>query len=499
MAVLADRRGAGDEHELVSLLHKRLRFLILVFIVFYGVTGVLMRVLYLQARDLTLDTWANAVILAALFGLLAALSGHRRLPLRRLRAVEFVLFAVLAARLILRAYVLLFDLDHLDQIRIWIDAGEIVRAREHLFGLAHRLIANSSMIVVAYGVIVPNTWRRCAVVVTAFAAAPVVMWVAACAARGVPADYWFTFGSSMAWWLLTQIAVMSVYGAYRIESSRQEAAEARRLGQYVLREKIGGGGMGEVYLADHVLLRRPCAIKLIRPERAGDPSMLQRFEREVRATAKLTHPNTVQVFDYGHTPDGTFYYVMEHLPGLTLAELVARDGPLTPARAVHFLRQLCGALGEAHAGGLIHRDIKPGNVIVCERGRVPDVAKLLDFGLVQTATATDDKITHPGAVMGTPAYLAPEQAAGEPVDARTDVYALGALAYFLLTGRSPFEGRTGVRMIAAHLHECPEPPGSFRPGLPPELEAVVLRCLAKRPDERFGDVNELDRALAAVG
>src|SRR5262249_8147993 len=147
-------------------------------------------------------------------------------------------------------------------------------------------------------------------------------------------------------------------------------------------EKIGGGGMGEVYLADHVLLRRPCAIKLIHPVRAGDPAALQRFEREVRATARLTHPNTVQVVDYGHTPDGTFYYVMEYLPGITLEQLVKQYGPLEPERAVHFLRQLCGALAEAHAIGLIHRDIKPNNVIVCERGGFHDVSKLLDFGLV---------------------------------------------------------------------------------------------------------------------
>jgi serine/threonine-protein kinase len=204
------------------------------------------------------------------------------------------------------------------------------------------------------------------------------------------------------------------------------------------------------------------------------------------------------VFDYGHTPDGTFYYVMEYLPGPTLEELVKRNGPLSPERAAHLLRQLCGALHEAHAVGLIHRDIKPSNVIVCERGKVPDVAKLLDFGLVQSdaPAGTDDRLTQVGAVLGTPAFLSPEQAGGGAVDGRSDVYGLGALAYFLLTGQSPFAGRTPVQMIAAHMYEPPEPPSRIRPEIPPGLEAVVLRCLAKKPDERFPDVLAVDRALA---
>ena len=213
--------------------------------------------------------------------------------------------------------------------------------------------------------------------------------------------------------------------------------------------------MGEVYLAKHVLLRRPCAIKLIRSDRARNPEHLLRFEREVQTTATLTHPNTVQVFDYGHAEDGTFYYVMEYLPGLTLDQLVTRGGPLPPTRAIHLLRQVCGALREAHALGLIHRDIKPSNVIVCERGGQRDTAKLLDFGLVLPPAGSPDgqNLTQEGTVAGTPAYMSPEQAANQQnIDARSDIYGVGALAYFLLTGQPPFAGRSPVETLAAHLY-----------------------------------------------
>src|SRR5262249_43727165 len=208
-------------------------------------------------------------------------------------------------------------------------------------------------------------------------------------------------------------AVIAVMSCSRIEILHRQAGEARKLGQYVLKEKLGEGGMGEGYRAQHVLLRRPCALKGIRPQPPRDPKHPRRLEREGPATATLTHPNTVQVYDYGHTEDGTFYYVMEYLPGSTLEALVNQAGPLPPARAIHFLRQICGALAEAHARGLIHRDIKPGNVMICERGGIPDVAKLLDFGLVvPPAGGPDgDKLTQDGTGAGTPAYLSPEHPA----------------------------------------------------------------------------------------
>jgi serine/threonine-protein kinase len=319
--------------------------------------------------------------------------------------------------------------------------------------------------------------------------------IASLTADAIPRDLLPKYLAALATWM-GLVAAISVYASHRIEILHQAATAARRLGQYQLKRRLGSGGMGEVYLAEHVLLRRPCALKLIRPERAGDPEYLRRFEREVQATAALTHPNTVQVFDYGHAEDGTFYFAMEYLPGLTLQELVHRYGPVPAERAVYLLRQVCGALKEAHAVGLIHRDVKPGNVVVCERGGLADVVKLLDFGLVRRIDA-EEGITVDSVVTGTPAYMSPEQAAGgEDLDARSDIYAVGSLAYFLLTGRPPFVDRTVVRVLAAHLYEAPEPPSRHRPEVPPDLENVVLRCLAKSPSDRFPDVASLDTALA---
>src|SRR5262245_40501463 len=232
-----------------------------------------------------------------------------------------------------------------------------------------------ALFLVFYGTFVPNSGRRCAAVVAVLALLPVALNLTFGLASGRPAPPggWVRPDLCIP---LAVAAAIAVFGSYRISSLQEQAAEARQLGQYRLLRELGRGGMGAVYLAEHTLLRRPCAVKLIRPEQAGDPNTLARFEREVRATAKLTHPNTVEVYDYGHAEDGTFYYVMEYLPGLSLQELVSRHGPLPPARVVHLFRQVCQALREAHAAGLLHRDLKPGNLLVCERGRVCDVAKL---------------------------------------------------------------------------------------------------------------------------
>ena len=226
--------------------------------------------------------------------------------------------------------------------------------------------------------------------------------------------------------------------------------------------------------------------------------MLARFEREVRITARLSHWNTVEIFDYGRTDDGTFFYVMEYLPGLSMEDLLDRHGPLPAERVVHLLRQTCQGLREAHAIGLIHRDIKPGNVFVAQRGGLYDVVKLLDFGLVKPVTETPAaRLTQEGSISGTPLFMSPEQSRGlGDLDARSDIYSVGAVAYALLTGRPPFDGTNPMEVIIAHARDEVLPPSKHRADVPSDLEHVILRCLAKSPEDRFQDVDSLEQALA---
>jgi serine/threonine-protein kinase len=246
------------------------------------------------------------------------------------------------------------------------------------------------------------------------------------------------------------------------------------------------------------MLKRPCAIKLIHPDRAGDPQVLARFEREVRMTARLSHWNTVEIFDYGRTEDGTFFYVMEYLPGLTLEGLLERHGPLPAERVIHLLRQTCQGLREAHANGLIHRDIKPGNLFAAHRGGLYDVIKLLDFGLVKpVAEIHSARLTQEGAISGTPLFMSPEQARGlSDVDARTDIYSLGAVAYTLLCGKPPFERTSPLEVMIAHARDEVVPPSERLAGVPADLERIILGCLAKKPEDRFQDTASLEQALA---
>jgi eukaryotic-like serine/threonine-protein kinase len=300
----------------------------------------------------------------------------------------------------------------------------------------------------------------------------------------------------------TASTVMSTLASYTIFGLRQRVREATKLGQYTLEQKIGEGGMGIVYRARHAMLRRPTAVKLLPPERAGEQN-LARFEREVQLTSLLTHPNTIAIYDYGRTPDGVFYYAMEYLDGIDLEELVERDGPQTPGCVVHILEQVAGALAEAHAARLIHRDIKPANVLLCERGGAPGVAKVVDFGLVKydrPESPTNPALSTVNAIMGTPLYLSPE-AIAQPaaIDARSDLYSLGALAYFLLTGQHVFDAPTVVEVCGHHLHTAPTPPSERlgRP-LPADLERVVLACLEKNPERRPQTASELGSLLAAL-
>jgi len=279
---------------------------------------------------------------------------------------------------------------------------------------------------------------------------------------------------------------------------RVEVREARRLGQYVLEKKIGQGGMGEVYRARHGMMRRPSAIKLLRGAQASEVQ-LRRFEREVQLTARLTHPNTITIFDYGRTNDGVFYYAMELLEGATLQRIVAVDGPQPAARVVRILVQACAALSEAHGIGLIHRDIKPANIMLCFQGGEHDVVKLLDFGLVKEMVVDGDaKLTGVSTLLGTPQYMAPESIL-EPraADARSDIYALGAVAYYLLSSVDVFEGSSVIQLCIQHIHEAPKSLAARGVDVPPELDALVLACLEKKLEKRPQSAAELRRRLEA--
>jgi serine/threonine-protein kinase len=304
---------------------------------------------------------------------------------------------------------------------------------------------------------------------------------------------------SIALWLsvLVAIATLTSRVVYHL---RDEVQQARRLGQYILRDKLGEGGMGVVYRATHAMLRRETAIKLLLPNKIDGPT-LARFEKEVVSTARLRHPNTVAIFDYGRTLDGVFYYAMEYLDGVTVDELVDQEGPLPPGRVVWLLDQVCAALEEAHGAGLVHRDIKPANVMVVGRIAAYDFVKVVDFGLVKSVTP--DGATSVTAeeqdVVGTPLYMAPESITDpDAVDARSDLYAVAAVGYFMLTGTNVFDGATLVEICAAHLHTIPPPP-SERLGekVAPSLEELLMRGLAKSPDDRPASAAAFREDLAA--
>jgi hypothetical protein len=283
---------------------------------------------------------------------------------------------------------------------------------------------------------------------------------------------------------------------------------ARELGSYRLVELIGRGGMGEVWRATHRMLARPAAIKLIKPEILGAPGaaeatvLIDRFRREAEAASGLQSPHTIRLYDFGETRAGTFYFVMELLDGLDLETLVRRFGPVPPARVVEMLRQVCHSLGEAHDRGLIHRDVKPANIYLCRLGREYDFMKVLDFGLVkydQDQSMLDTIKTDTEMTTGTPAYMAPEMANGEPIDRRSDLYALGCVAYWLLTGQLVFEADSPLRMLIQHIQASPVPP-SLRSGrpLPRALEDLIMRCLAKKPVDRPASADEIVAELDRI-
>jgi len=301
---------------------------------------------------------------------------------------------------------------------------------------------------------------------------------------------------------LAYLSARRVYGLSRALS------RARKVGAYELTERLGKGGMGEVWKARHQMLARPAAIKLIRSDRTTGTSAsdaeyyLERFQREVQATASLRSPHTIEIYDYGITADRAFYYVMELLDGEDLDGLIKKHGPMPPSRVVHVLRQACHSLAEAHDEGLIHRDIKPANIFLCRQGRDVDYVKVLDFGLVKKLKQMEAAhLTQVGTFAGTPAFGSPEAAAGkvDQLGPASDIYSVGCVAYWLLTGETVFKATGAMEMLASHIRDEPVPPSERSElELPPELDRVILRCLEKDPDSRVRTADELDDLLAEL-
>ncbi len=464
--------------ETQALLRSRLRAAALILLIGFGVFLIRPVIGALAGEPFSAVFFGFHVLVVLVLGFGAApLCRRHAVSPSKLRIAELIIFGLAAAFFLM--------VQHRFALQ---DAGR---------GIMPPLLPLWLVLIFTYGMFIPNTWRRATLVTGAMALAPILLLADMAFIYPQVAAALTVIGFVQHVLVLLVAVVAAAFGTHLINTLRHEVFEARQLGQYRLIQSLAAGGMGHVYLAEHQMLKRPCAIKLIHPDEADNPHVLARFEREVRMTARLSHWNTVEIYDYGRTDDGTFFYVMEYLPGLSLEDLLERHGPLPAARVVHFLRQICQGLREAHAIGLIHRDIKPGNVFAAQRGGLYDVVKLLDFGLVKPVTeAPSARLTQDGGISGTPLFMSPEQACGlANLDARSDIYSVGALAYTLLTGRPPFDGTNSMEVMIAHVRDEVVPPSRHQSDVPADLERVILRCLAKRPEDRFQDIDSLEQAL----
>ena len=484
LVALVEGSTPGLSGETNDLLRDRLRVASL--LLFAGYLSFFIKNLFFPDR---FDTTLNRILLGVhlTMTVLTGVIGMRlcmrcRHMLAHLRVVEFLIFGGSAVFFAFLSSVMLAN----------------SAASGYLLNIAPIWI----LLIFTYALFVPNNWRRASLAIGGIVLLSVLVvyshWLFSEKVQQLVSENDDFLRMMMEVPMIIALSgVIGVWGVRTINTLRRQAYEARQFGQYRLKQQLGAGGMGEVHLAEHVLLKRPCALKLIHPEKAGNPQTLARFEREVQATAKLSHWNTVEIFDYGRTDDGTFYYVMEYLPGLNLHQLVEMFGPMPAERVIHLLMQTCDALSEAHSKGLVHRDIKPGNIFAANRGGVYDVAKLLDFGLVKPlAELKESGVTQEGMIAGSPLFMSPEQATAETVDTKSDIYSLGGVAYFLLTGRPPFKDAKPIKILMAHASQEPPPPSLYQPGIPADLEEVILKCLAKSPGDRYDSAKSLRTALS---
>jgi eukaryotic-like serine/threonine-protein kinase len=485
---MADDGAASLSGDVESLRRRRLIAAALVLSVICGV---------LLAWNLATE-WTQPtvwILMSLRFALASMVFGLLVSPLGasawRVRALEFALFGGLMALLFAAQY-----FENLELMRRLDVPGMVERSKNG--------VIQAVLTMMVFGTFIPHrpktvAWATLGMALTPLLSFAVLTENADVAAVVATSQSSFTIADDAVYLFVG--AGVAVFASAVVNSLRSELHEARKFGQYRLIRQLGSGGMGEVYLAEHALLKRPCALKLIKPEAGASPLALARFEREVQSSARLAHHNTIAIYDYGRTEDGTFYYVMEYLDGMNLAELLERYGWLPAGRVIYLFRQVCAGLAEAHALGLVHRDLKPANIFVSRVGGESDVAKVLDFGLVKVTEETGAvALTRDMTISGTPLYMSPEQAAADrSLDARADIYALGAVMYHALTGRPPFVGDSPFSVMMAHSRDDIVPLRKLRPDIPGDLEAVVLLCLAKKPADRYPTVTALNRALAACG
>jgi serine/threonine-protein kinase len=483
------RGTASLAPDLLSQSVRRLRALVLLYAFIFFMAAFFTAVLFADDRARLFQepvNWVPGVVSITVALLVWAFTLSRRVPLSMVMSVGLV-FEVVSS------YGIAFA-EYLDPQRL----------NDHgWMGLSWVAVWT-----LLYTVVIPTRPRRALVAtLVSVSAVPVVIGFMVATHRTTfsPDPIQFFFWIIFPYLLTTTMAYVGARVVYALGT---EVTEARELGSYRLVERLGAGGMGEVWRAQHRLLARPAAIKLIRGAGAGNigasDEAVRRFEQEAQVTARLSSPHTVQLFDFGVSGDGRFYYVMELLNGLDLETLVRRHGPLPAERVTYLLRQVCHSLAEAASYGLVHRDIKPANLFVCRYGGDCDFVKVLDFGIAKEA----DHLMETGAIgltrehglRGTPAYIAPEQAlGGSGIDGRADIYAVGCVAYFLLTGQLVFTGDTPMAVVVHHAHTLPIPPSerSELP-IPPALDRLVLSCLAKDPAERPQSARDLSQRLAAI-
>jgi len=480
----------GLPPDLLAQSAKRLRIVALLYAFVFFMSNPLTALLFADERAAFLSSvvrWAPSVASIGTALLVAALTWSRQVPVGTVLAVGLV-FEVVGSFGIATAQYL--DVTRYTTEPPWAGLSWV------------------AVWVLGFAVMIPSPprWALLAALVSASAVPLVVGFVAATEVLPVAmTPLRFFFQIVLPYLLVVLSAYVAASVVYRLGT---ELKRARELGSYRLIERFGTGGMGEVWRAQHRLLARPAAVKLMRPEVLGGSSLERRselrarFEREAQAISSLRSPHTIQLYDFGVAADGSFYYVMELLEGFDLATLVNRFGPVPVERAVHLLKQVCHSLAEAHSAGLIHRDVSPANVYVCRYGREVDFVKVLDFGLVkaQQAGPADISVTADHSVGGTPAFMAPEQALGDqPIDGRADIYALGCLGYWLTTGELVFAGRTAMDTIVQHARAKPAAPSQRTElAIPEEFDRLILACLEKRREDRPATADEVAAWLQAI-